>query len=278
METINNNVLLVPTDFSEVGNNAVNMGAKTARELGYELVLLHVIDKNTKADLKKENLSSEAIQAKLDEIAAELRENFKIEVKTIGREGNIFTTISEVADEVKAGLIYIGTHGKVGMQKLTGSFILKVIESAHVPVIVVQKRNLEQGVKNMVLPITSDAGPWEKTKWAAFVAKKFNAKIHIYHTDGDHIEDALTLITNHFKANEVDFTTVKAESGNFTKNVIDYATSINSEMIMIMTNPEKGVKSFIMGSYDEEIILNQSQIPVMSINPRDFNWKKIVPR
>jgi hypothetical protein len=47
---------------------------------------------------------------------------------------------------------------------------------------------------------------------------------------------------------------------------------------MIMTNPEKGFKSFLLGSYDEDIIFNTSQIPVMCINPRDFNWKKIVPR
>ncbi|MFA8449537.1 MAG: universal stress protein [Bacteroidales bacterium] len=277
METINNKVLLVPTDFSEVGNNAVKMGAETAEELGYKLILLHIIDKNTKADLKKENLSDDAVTEKLNNIAAKLKNDHNIEVETIAKEGNIFSTISEIADQTKAGLIYIGTHGKVGMQKLTGSFIIKVIESAHVPVITVQKREINKGVNNMVLPITSDAGPWEKTKWAAFVAKKFNAKIHIYHSDSEAIDDALTLITNHFKANEVEYSTIKAESGNFTKNVIDYATSINSEMIMIMTNPDKGVKSFIMGSYDEEIILNQSQIPVMCINPRDFNWKKIIP-
>ncbi|MFA8299062.1 MAG: universal stress protein [Hyphomicrobiales bacterium] len=279
MENINNNVILVPTDFSEVGNNAVIMGAETAQELNYKLVLLHVIDKNTKADLKKENLSEEDIKEKLGTEAVSLKEKFNIEVETLAIEGNIFNTISEVADEIKAGLIYIGTHGKVGMQKLTGSFILKVIESSNVPVITVQKRKIDKGVNNMVLPITSDAGPWEKTKWAAFVAKKFNAKIHVFHTEGEQIEDALTLITNHFKANEVEFETIKADkSGNFTKQVIDYSTSINSEMILIMTNPDKGLKTFIMGSYDEDIILNSSQIPVMCINPRDFNWKKIVTR
>jgi hypothetical protein len=48
-------------------------------------------------------------------------------------------------------------------------------------------------------------------------------------------------------------------------------------MILIMTNPEKGLTSFILGSYDEEMIFNTSQIPVMCVNPRDYNWKKIVP-
>ena len=45
-----------------------------------------------------------------------------------------------------------------------------------------------------------------------------------------------------------------------------------------MTNQEKNLSTFIFGSYDEDLIFNTSQIPVMCINPRDFNWKKIVPR
>ncbi|MDZ7775321.1 MAG: hypothetical protein U5L09_06735 [Bacteroidales bacterium] len=44
-------------------------------------------------------------------------------------------------------------------------------------------------------------------------------------------------------------------------------------MIMIMTNPDSTFKTFLLGSYDEEIIFNASQIPVMCINPRKFNYK-----
>ena len=87
------------------------------------------------------------------------------------------------------------------------------------------------------------------------------------------------MVTNHFKVNDVKFTLKVADgTGSFTKQVIDYATAENADLIMIMTNPDKGLSTFLLGSYDEEIIFNTSQIPVMCINPRDFNWKKIVPR
>jgi hypothetical protein len=42
---------------------------------------------------------------------------------------------------------------------------------------------------------------------------------------------------------------------------------------MIMTNPDKGFGKFLLGSYDEDIIFNTSQIPVMCINPRKFNYE-----
>ena len=86
-------------------------------------------------------------------------------------------------------------------------------------------------------------------------------------------------MTSYFDENEVSYEIQKAETaGNFSKQVIDYATAINSDLIMIMTNPDKGLPTFILGSYDEDMIFNTSQIPVMCINPRDFNWKKIISR
>lgn len=129
------------------------------------------------------------------------------------------------------------------------------------------------------MPITSDAGPWAKTKWAAAIAKEFNSTIEIFHLPGEEMDDVITMITNHFQVNDVKFKVKVAEkSGNFTKQVLDYATAENADMILIMTNPDKSLKTYLLGSYDEDIIFNPSQIPVMCINPRDFNWKKIVPR
>jgi len=279
MKTTKNPIFLIPTDFSEVCANAARRAASMAKDYNYKLVLLHVIDKNTLSELKKENKGLEWINIKLQELANSLVSEFVIQVDTLAREGDIFTTIAEVAEDLNASLIFLGTHGKVGMQKVTGSFALKVITSSEVPTIVVQKRPFGHGISKIVMPITSDTGPWAKTKWAASIAKEFNAKIMIYHLPGDELEDVITMITNHFTVNDVNFTIEAADKGgNFTKQVIDYATAENADMILIMTNPDKSLRSFLLGSYDEDIIFNTSQIPVMCINPRDFNWKKIVPR
>jgi len=221
----------------------------------------------------------EWIDQRLQELARELIKENVIQVDTISREGDIFTTIAEVAEDLKASLIFLGTHGKVGLQKITGSFALRVVTSSEVPTIIIQKRPFGKGLGKIVMPITSEAGPWAKTKWAAAIAKEFNSTIHIIHLPGDGLDDIITMITNHFQVNNVNYKIIVADkTGNFTKLVLDYATAENADMILIMTNPDKSLKSFLLGSYDEDIIFNPSQIPVMCINPRDFNWKKIVPR
>jgi len=272
-----NNIVLVPTDFTAVGDNAINQAAEAAKFLNYKLVALHVIDSATKSQLKKDSLDETAINEKLNAISSEIKATFGIEAEGIAREGSIFTTISDVAKEIGANLLYLGTHGKVGIQHLTGSYALKVVTSSPAPVIVVQKRSFNEGYRHIVLPITSDAGPWEKTKWAVHIAKQFNSEIHIYQMTGAEINDAVKQITEYFTSNEVKFSIKVAEkNANFAKQVVDHATSINADLIMIMTDPDQSFKRFILGSWDEQIIFNGSQIPAMCINPRKLNWQKIV--
>jgi nucleotide-binding universal stress UspA family protein len=272
---IMNKTILVPTDFSEVCRNAADQAAEAARLFNHRLVLLHVINQDTKAFLKNEFAELPAIDQMLEEQALEIRTRFGIDVETRAVEGSIFSTISEVARDMEASLVFLGTHGKVGMQHLTGSFALKVVTGSPVPVIVVQKRKVDR-YQNIVLPITSEAGPWEKTKWAVYISKNFLATIHIYmiDTDKEQIRDTVNSIGQHFEKNNVPYTLKIAEkSSGFAAQVITYATSINADMIMIMTNPDKSFTSFLLGTYDEEIILNSSQIPVMCINPRKFNYE-----
>ena len=272
-----NNLVLVPTDFTAVGDNAISQAAEAARFLGYKVVVLHVIDKTTKAQLKKESLDETSVEDKLKAIVDDIKATYGIEAEGLSREGSIFTTISDVARELGANLLYLGTHGKVGVQHLTGSYALKVVTSSPAPVIVVQKRSFNEGYRHIVLPITSDAGPWEKTKWAAHIAKQFRSEIHIYQMNGSAIDEAVNQITEFFDKNDVKYTVREAaKNTNFAKQITDYATSNNADLVMIMTDPDQSFAKFFLGSWDEQIIFNAAQIPVMCINPRKLNWQKIV--
>ncbi len=269
-------VILVPTDFSEVCDNAIHHAAQTAKFLDYKMVLLHVIDKNTRDFLRKEGKPEDHINTLLEDKAKKVKADFGVDTETMAKEGDIFTTIGDETKNTGAKLVFLGTHGKEGMQKLTGSFAKKVITNSPNPVIVVQKRAFEKGFKQVVLPITNEAGPWEKTKWAVFMAKEFGATIHVYQIGGasKEVADAAKRIAEYLGKNDVKHTIETAEKGgNFTQQVIDYSTANNSDMIMIMTNPDSSFRSFLFGSYDEEIIFNTSQIPVMCINPRKLNYE-----
>ena len=278
METKLNNIILVPTDFSEVCENAINHAAVAAEFLNYKLCILHVVNQETKSFLKKQDQHISFLEDNLKTIVESIEKKYVVSAEYLIKEGSIFDLIGDVAKDIKASLLVLGTHGKSGFQHITGSFALKVISSSPVPVIVVQKTQFDKGVNKIVLRLTSDAGPWEKTKWAAYIAKQFDAKIYLFQVnDESNINRAAKIITDFFDENDVKYEVSIAEKhGNFTDAAIYYTAGISADMIMIMTNPDKQFTKFLLGSYDEQLIFNTPQIPVMCINPRDFNWKKIV--
>jgi nucleotide-binding universal stress UspA family protein len=269
------NTILVPTDFSEACSNSANQAIEAAKLLNYKVVLLHVINSESLAYLQSENLQVNFIEIKLKAMAEDLMSLGGIKVEYLSREGSIFTTISEVANEIGANLIYLGTHGKIGIQRFIGSFALKVVISSPVPVVVVQKRPFDKGYKDIILPITSETGPWEKAKWAVYIARQFNAAIHILLIGdaSETVKDTANQIATYFEKNLVSYSYKETDKhSQFAQQTIDYATSNNADLIMIMTNPDNGFINFILDSFDEEIIFNTSQIPVMCVNPRKLNY------
>lgn len=277
MEKLMKEMILVPTDFSEVCFNAITHAVEMAKYLKFQVAVLHVINKESVSQLKKEKLGVDAVDEKLKETADRIREAYGFDIRVISREGSIYSTISEVAQEIGASLIVLGTHGKVGIQQhLTGSFALKVILSAFAPVIVIQKgTRFENGYKNIVFPVSIHAEVRQKVKWAVMIARVFNSKIHLFGKleVAEELQIKLTGIVNQItevlQENNIEYDFIPSEKGgSFSKHTLSYAQYIKADLIMIMTNP--GAISFVVEPEDEQMIFNQQQVPVMCVNPREL--------
>jgi hypothetical protein len=105
--------ILVPWDFSEVANFALQHAIIFAKKIGNELILIHIAKKEKEITNLTQNFNI---------LVEEINQNYGIKPSFIIREGNIFSTITEIADTMSAKLVVMGTHGIKGMQKLTGSY------------------------------------------------------------------------------------------------------------------------------------------------------------
>lgn len=273
-----NNIVLVPTDFSEVAEYAIEHAVGIAKLLSYKITLLHVINKDTKALLKKDRLNENVINEKLQIKADEISKTHGITVDYLTREGSIFSTISDVAKEIGANLLTMGTHGKQGLQRFLGSYALKVIESLKVPIIVVQNKPFSEGYKDIVLPMDDNPESKQKVKWAIHIARKFQSTIHIFSMNysesylSSKVKANTLQIMKFFEQNNIKYTQKNApKSGNFPKQTIDYAKEIKANLIIIMTTPDKLMPKFINRPWEEEILFNEDQIPIMCANPVDLN-------
>jgi nucleotide-binding universal stress UspA family protein len=279
-ETKYSNTVLIPTDFSEVCGNAVSHGVKLAKFLGYKVFILHIINKETKSELKKKNVGIDYIEVRLKEYKKYYSKKYEVEIDTMAVEGSIFSTINTVAREIKANLMVLGTHGKKGLQHVFGSYAMKVVEESTIPVIVVQKRSFKSGYRNIVFPLSNDLEPRQAVQWAKMIAKLFNAKLHIYLSPEKDTARRTSLaiitkqITSVFDAENVTYSiTTAARSAGFADQVISYSVAQHADLIMIMTRPAVDVAGFTLSGWDEKLMFNEAQIPVMGINPIEYGYQ-----
>ena len=274
MENPLQDIVMVPTDFSETCQNAIDHGVELAEYLNYDLVILHVINRESKTQLRKTNQEISLLIDKLNDIANDIRERSRVIVQTITREGSIFDEIHGTAKELGAKLMVLGTHGKKGLQYLVGSHALKVVTKSPVPTVVVQKRSFMHGYKKIVFPINSFTEARQQVQWTMHMAKTFGSEILIFrqpNTDRD-IANKIKVVTAQieeaFNKKGIQYSVKDAaRKGNFAGQLIDYAAAERADLVMIMTDADIFSPDFNAGAWDEKMMFNKPQIPVMCINP-----------
>ena len=137
--------ILVATDFSACSRTAVRLAVALARRQQAPLVLVHAVE-SPPFDPPMAPIGATAWEAELL-VAAELelaREASEIRLSGIAVEtrahlGTPSRLILEVADQVAADLIVVGTHGRKGAAHLfLGSVAEHVARTSTVPVLVVR--------------------------------------------------------------------------------------------------------------------------------------------
>jgi nucleotide-binding universal stress UspA family protein len=264
---INKKTILVPWDFTDVAANALEYAVRISRQVSHEIVLINVVKKEKEA---------ESVAVKLKNVADEVSKKHKLTVRSLVKEGSIFSTISDVANDIGSIFVIMGTHGIKGMQKLTGSWALKVIASSKVPFIVVQGPPSHEQFRKIVIPIDFTRENKEKLRWADYISRYFKSKVFLYvsnvapsQEDLKRTRTNLSFAKKYLEDKQIDFEiSATPEKGSFADHVLKYALDINADLIMIMTTSEVGIVSYVFAPAEQAIIANNSKIPVMCINPR----------
>ncbi len=173
-------------------------------------------------------------------------------------------------------MVIMGTHGIKGMQKITGSWALKVIVGSEVPFIVVRDEPHDQEkIQNIIFPIDFRSENKEKVFMAIYMGKYFDSKIHILKDPvsdkalSRNINTNLNFAIKYLIQNniEYDIHTVK-KKGNFAKETLKFAEKNKADLILIMTTKHINITDYMLGASEQYIIANSSKIPVMCVNPK----------
>jgi nucleotide-binding universal stress UspA family protein len=263
------NIIVVPWDFTHVAEHALAHAAKISRMVGNDICLLHIVDPSIKPK------DGAAKIAHLKQISEENNKKYNVNISYHISKGSIFTSIAEYANEANASIVVMGTHGMKGMQKLTGSWALKVIVKSKIPFIVVQDPPVDQErYHNIVFPVDFRGENKEKMRMAIFMGKYFESKIHMLvsvSSDKSLLKKTninLNFAVKYLIQNNIEYQIHEVPKGNFAQQTIDFAQKINADLLLIMTTKNITVADYFIGASEQYIIANSSRIPVCCVNPK----------
>lgn len=140
--------ILAPTDFSPGAEPALRWAMGLAERFGARVTLLHVLDLSlgALAGLSPDVAAMPATVELADRARADAHEQMRRlvarfpDATSLLREGTARAAIIEVAREIGADLIVMGTHGRTGLAKVFfGSVAEHVVRHSPVPVLTVRQ-------------------------------------------------------------------------------------------------------------------------------------------
>lgn len=266
---------VIPWDFTPVAENAFKYAVKLSKVSNEpsQIDLVHVLHSGG-SPTKSGKTSEEQVQEMIQADKQRLSTAYSVEINTKLLEGSLFDVITDYASEVHANMVIMGTHGIKGVQKLTGSWALKVIAGSDVPFLVVQDEPAKDRIfSQLVMSIDFRDEEKEKILWASRMAKQYGSKIHVIVPNSfdsgvkKKISNNLAFAKKQFENVGISWEQHNAAKGkSFQEEIVNLAVDLEADLILIMTAPNLDFTDYVFGAQEQYIIANRSKIPVMCIN------------
>lgn len=268
--------ILVPVDFSEHSEYALQVASQIAKQHDAGIIILHMlglsefVQANSEEEEEKEakyymNLAKEKIMDFTDkEYLAD------IPVEAIIQNYKIFDEVDEVAKEHHCDLVVMGSHGASGLSHLfVGSNTEKVVRTSEVPVLVIKRPH--ENFKIQKIAFACDLQPENTAAYEKVMAfaKLFSAKLE-------------TVYVNTSGANYMGYADIEKKIANFTKalgedvpirvynhhsvekGIFNFCLEQKIDLLAITTHGKKGLAHFFSGSTAENVS-NHAKIPVLTL-------------
>lgn len=266
MSTVNPiKTYVVPYDFTTVAECATKHAINMARTTRSSVTLLHIAKNDKEVEAAKEKFKD--VFGKLGLKSTDPK------VKASVIKGNIFEDIGKYAVKNNARLIVMGTHGAKGMQKVFGSFAIKVITSCKVPFMVVQEK-MPDTLNKIVVPINLTKESLQIISVVADLAMIFKSEIHVLgsaftdSTMAQRMRNRVSIVRDDLTQKKIKSTFKMLDtSKSFREMVLDYSKDVNADLIAISYHTESLIPQ--LDKFAQSVITNPEHTPVLIIQAID---------
>lgn len=271
------NTLLVPTDFSDIADNALQYAIEMSKKYSFEIFLYNVVQLSTPDFSHLANVDDfanivEDARGRMENKVQALRAanpdvTFSSDVET----GLLLDSINDKCTEINPVAVLMGiTGGGTGIEKLIGSNAILAMKHINHPVLIIPKDAAFKPVSKICLAcdlkniLTST--PLISIK--AFT-KLFNAKLDVLNVDFHNrhftAETPAELENLEFILEEVDHELHFIDNENVQDAINDFVETNNTDMLIMI--PKK--HSFFEGLFHKSVskeMAYQSHIPVLALH------------
>jgi nucleotide-binding universal stress UspA family protein len=276
--------ILVPTDFSEQAQYALDLAYGVAKKSSATVKLLNVVEaphgtsfnamgEVTAPDGMDSMFFAQLLKRQKDNLA-KLVKNPKYEDINVEGEvevGNPYESISRTITDHQVDLVIMGTQGSSGLEEmLVGSNTEKVVRRAKCPVLTVKEAVDPDSIKDIVFATNLRDASEKLVSALLELQKLFNAKLHIIS-----VNTPSTFETDRFYRKEMKKFVDQHKIENYTLNIYNddveedgivfFAEDINADMIALATHGRRGISHLLSGSIAEDIV-NHAKRPVWTFN------------
>lgn len=263
--------ILVGFDFSKGSAIAVDLAIDIANRAQLDLRLVYV---------KEKNEDETPIRAEIERRNAGVAHRLKdIKMEYVIREGKVSDELCEQAKEDAAELIVVGTHGMSGFTKnWIGRNTYRTIAEAPCPVLTIREDfNFNKALERIVVPLDNTSETRQKLPAAVRFARCFGSEIHLLGLYTSESPDIRSMVNGYVKVSGAYLAKQEVRyryecvsvPKNLTLTTLEYAEKVKADLIVIMTEQESSLTSFILGNYAEQM-LTLSTIPICTIRPEEL--------
>ena len=280
--------ILVPTDFTQEADNAIETARLLAKKYKAKIVFLNVIELNsgevintsggpsnyasfTDGILIHESLKrSEEEMTRLVQVSKFQGIESEYEVKLGNPFGHIFSTIEEHGVD----FIVMGTKGATGLGEIIiGSNTEKVVRKAKCPVLSIKEPMTENSFEDIVYATNFGDREDGVVKAIKHIQKAFDSKIHLVwiNTPNNFKSDVSNrpLLDDFASKHGLENCTTNVYNDIITEDGIrHFADYIDGDLIVMGTNSYTGLSRLIRGSVAEDMV-NHAVRPVMTVSMKD---------
>ena len=273
--------ILVPTDFSEHANYALDLARQLAIRHGMEIRLMHVVEQPAAPYMTAvtsgmhDQLGNvymlrfiEKVKAQLEVITTELDKEGVPSTYQI-KIGNPYRNISTEIKKEPCDLIIMGTHGTSGIDEmLVGSNTEKVVRYAHCPVITLKAPVKVDSIKNVVFAASYFENGENLVLELKNLQRLFDAKIHLltintpsnFQSERDGMNRLVRFAQKHHLQ---DYTVNMYNDFMEEEGIRHFAEDREADMIVMATHGRTGISHLLAGSISEKLV-NKAILPVVT--------------